>query len=51
MFERFLERMRDESRPFVVLRGNYEEAFWQAIGEVRKILIARGMNDIAFSRS
>jgi HTH-type transcriptional regulator, transcriptional repressor of NAD biosynthesis genes len=46
IFGRFLERMENESRPFEVLRGNYEEMFRQAIGEVRKILVAGGMNDI-----
>ncbi|KAI9777512.1 MAG: hypothetical protein M1839_008806 [Geoglossum umbratile] len=42
MFKRFLERMRETSRPFVVLVGGYDEEFRQAVAEIDSLLEARG---------
>jgi len=43
MYERFLERMRETNRPFVVLVGDYDEGFQQAVTEIGSLLGARGV--------
>jgi HTH-type transcriptional repressor of NAD biosynthesis genes len=43
MFERFLERLQETERPFIMLVGDYEGIFQQAVKEVDRLLDARGI--------
>jgi NadR type nicotinamide-nucleotide adenylyltransferase len=43
MFERFVDKMGEGGRPFVVLRGDYEETFQQAVGHILRVLAQRGV--------
>jgi HTH-type transcriptional regulator, transcriptional repressor of NAD biosynthesis genes len=51
MFNRFVERMEESRRAFVVLKGDYGKIFQQAVGEIIRVLEGRGLTVDALQRA